>query len=93
MKDDHHPMEKCLTIAVPLWIEKLKHKSFEDFEKRKDAILHSVCAKGDILMYGGKKGEAGELFNVLAEGLAWLALIAKGGVTFGDQHWDAEFEK
>ncbi len=86
-------MEKLLVWAVPGWIEKLKYKSFADFEKRRDAILESVCYKGDLLLYGSKKkGETAELFNDLAEGLAWLALIAKGGVTFGDLHWDAEFE-
>lgn len=80
-------------IAVPLWIQKLKSKRFEDFETRRDSILNSVCYKGDILLYGSKKkGEAAALFNDLAEGLAWLALIAKGGVSFGDLHWDAEFE-
>lgn len=86
-------MEHCLSIAVPLWIDKLKHKSFKDFEKRKDMILESVCYKGDLLLYGSsKKGETAKLFNDLAEGLAWLALIAKGGVDFGDLHFDAEFE-
>lgn len=80
-------------LAVPLWIERLKHKSFSDFEKRREAILESVCYKGDLLLYGSsKKGETAKLFDDLAEGLAWLALIAKDGVTFGDLHWDAEFE-
>lgn len=86
-------MARCLEIAVPGWIEKLKNKSFADFEARRDAILNSVCYKGDLLLYGSpRKGETAKLFNDLAEGLAWLALIAKGGVTFGEQHWDAEFE-
>lgn len=87
-------MEPLLVLAVPLWIEKLKHKSFADFEKRRDAILDSVCYKGDLLLYGSsKKGETAKLFDDLAEGLAWLALIAKGGVTFGELHWDSEFEE
>jgi hypothetical protein len=86
-------MEPLLVLAVPQWIEKLKHKSFADFEARRDKILDSVCYKGDLLLYGSKKkGETAELFNDLAEGLAWLALIAKGRVTFGELHWDAEFE-
>lgn len=86
-------MEGLLVLAVPQWIERLKHKSFADFEARREAILESVCYKGDLLLYGSKKkGETAQLFNDLAEGLAWLALIAKGGVTFGDLHWDAEFK-
>lgn len=85
-------MEQLLELAVPQWIERLKNKQFKDFESRRDAILETVCYKGDLLLYGSKKkGETAQLFNDLAEGLAWLALIAKGGVTFGDQHWDAEF--
>lgn len=92
MENDRGPLEKLLILAVPEWIERLKHKSFSDFEGRRDAILESVCYKGDLLLYGSKKkGETAQLFNDLAEGLAWLALIAKGGVTFGDLHWDAEF--
>lgn len=86
-------MESLLVLAVPQWIEKLRHKSFADFENRRQAILESVCYKGDLLLYGSKKkGETAQLFNDLAEGLAWLALIAKGGVMFGELHWDAEFE-
>jgi hypothetical protein len=86
-------MEPLLALAVPMWIERLKTKRFEDFQLRREKILESVCYKGDLLLYGSKKkGETAELFNDLAEGLAWLALIAKGGVTFGEQHWDAEFE-
>lgn len=82
-----------MALAVPMWIEELRHKSFADFENRREAILESVCYNGDLLLYGSKKkGKTAQLFNDLAEGLAWLALIAKGGVTFGDQHWDAEFE-
>ena len=85
-------MEALLEIAVPMWIEKLKYKTFQDFETRRSAILESVCYKGDLLLYGSQtKGETAKFFNDLAEGLAWLALIAKGGVHFGDQHWDAEF--
>jgi hypothetical protein len=85
-------MESLLVLAVPQWIEKLKHRSFADFEARREAILESVCYKGDLLLYGSKeKGETAQLFNDLAEGLAWLALIAKGGVEFGELHWDAEF--
>lgn len=92
MENEHGLMEKLLVIAVPQWIEVLKRKSFKDFEKRREAILESVCYKGDLLLYGSKKkGETAKLFNDLAEGLAWLALIAKGGVRFGDLHWDAEF--
>lgn len=91
--NEHGLMEHLLVLAVPDWIERLKKKSFADFENRREAILESVCYKGDLLLYGSKKkGETAQLFNDLAEGLAWLALIAKGGVTFGDQHWDAEFD-
>lgn len=91
--NDDKLMGHCLSMAVPMWTEKLKSKSFSDFESRREAILESVCYKGDLLLYGSKKkGETAQLFNDLAEGLAWLALIAKDGVSFGDQHWDAEFD-
>ncbi len=98
MKNEHDDsngtpnLEVLLEIAVPMWIEKLKYKTFADFEARREPILESVCYKGDLLLYGSNvNGETAKLFNDCAEGLAWLALIAKGGVDFGDLHWDAEF--
>lgn len=38
-----------------------------------------IASRSDVLMFGGKKGEAAQLFNVLARALACLA-FQPGGV-------------
>jgi len=48
------------------------------------AVLGS---KGDVLQFGGKTGEAAELFNRLVQSLAVLAFLP-GGVTFLGDHWE-----
>lgn len=87
-------LELMLEVAVPQWIEKLKYKSYEDFEKRRNYLSTKIGTEGDIILFKSKKsGRTADAFNCLAEGLAWLALVAKDGVTFGDQHWEASFVK
>lgn len=50
------------------------------------AGVDAVACHGDTLQFGGRKGEAANVFNALARGLAALAL-APGGVHFAGQHW------
>jgi hypothetical protein len=52
------------------------------------AFSTDLAARGDVLMFGGKKGEAAHLFNRLAHALAVLA-FAPGGVTIFGHHWEA----
>jgi hypothetical protein len=42
-----------------------------------------LVSRGDVLMFGGKKGEAAELFNRLANALAVLAFAPGGIKVFG----------
>lgn len=104
--NDGH-LEKCLSMAVPMWADELRSKPMEWLMLRKDNIkvpkefarkhdleeVRSIASligeRGDTLQYGSKKvGEAGFLFNCLAEGLAILAIICPGGVDFGDLHFE-----
>jgi hypothetical protein len=52
-----------------------------------EAIAH----KGDVLQYGGKRGEAADVFNHLAKGLA-AAAFQPGGVTFAGLHFECVAE-
>lgn len=78
-----HLMDACLAGAVPMWLIELEPKGIDYWMKRKETCAQEVAAKGDVLMYGSKKvGQAGEVFNRLAEGIALLCLITKGPVPF-----------
>lgn len=50
-------------------------------------IAEAIFSHGDILLYGGKPGDASTIFNLLAETLALMAFIP-GGVHFGDLYWE-----
>ena len=92
--DDHKEvlLGTLLKHAVPLQIEKLKGLSYRHICKRKNEISKLIAAKGDNLLYGSKrKGEASDLFVQFSEGVAILALIAKGGVTMFGEHFDYPF--
>lgn len=88
---------ESLRAAVPVWREEFAHmhsdqlRDYINQHKRGDIL--NVCARGDILMYGGGgKGEAAEVFNSLARGLAALSL-QPGGVTFAGMHWCQNHEQ
>lgn len=72
-----------LELAVPLWIEQLRHQPVAHLLERARICGAFVAEKGDIIQWRGKKaGASAEAFRRLAEGLACLALVADGGVTF-----------
>jgi hypothetical protein len=75
-------MKLTLQAAVPLWVERLKHKSMSEILARARVCGEVVAEKGDIIQFKSKKkGATADAFNHLAEGLACLA-FAPGGVTF-----------
>lgn len=84
---------ETLNLAVPMWIDRLQQL---DGETRTNKALRwaadaadAVAFRGDALQFGGKKGEAADVFNHLARGLAALA-HAPGGVLFQGRHWCVE---
>lgn len=80
-----------LAAAVPIWILELKRNSNPDeLLVRAKRCGQYIAEKGDVLQFGGKKGQAAQAFNALAEGLACLA-FAPGGVTFCGLHFEATF--
>ena len=82
-----------LQLAVPMRIHELAHMTEHQRWGFRDAwrgqAVDAIACKGDVLQYGGRKGEAAEVFNHLARGLAALA-YAPGGVLFAGLHWCAE---
>ena len=83
----------CLGAAVPLYIGELQqlHGETRARQIRRWAGVagDAVAYRGDVLQYGGGRGEAADVFNQLARGLAVLA-HAPGGVLFNGQHWCVE---
>ena len=77
-------LKKALSIAVPLWVEKLQKESLLYIQGRQRYCSRIIASKGDDLQFGGKY--CAEAFNALAEGVAILAMLVEGGV-------DSEFGK
>ncbi|MEU0081392.1 hypothetical protein ABZY58_26120 [Micromonospora tulbaghiae] len=79
-----------LSAAVPLWIHQLAQlpEKARDRQRQRwaDAAVEAVAFRGDTLQFGGKRGEAADVFNHLARGIA-AAAFAPGGITFAGEHW------
>jgi hypothetical protein len=85
-------MLSTLQIAVPMWIEELRHIEPEQRLARASGLADIIASQGDIILYrGGKKGETAKAFNAMAEGLA-IGAYQPGGVTFLGQHWCTDHE-
>ena len=81
----------ALDAAVPLRIAEYVQQGGpgdEDFARVR-RYAQTLAEKGDILQYGGKKGQAAELFNGLSDALAILA-FCPGGVRFCGRHWESK---
>ncbi len=81
----------ALSAAVPLWIHEIYERGGPtggDWT-RLPAVGRLLAERGDCLLYPSPRaGETANLFNALAEALALLA-FQPGGVSFGEQHFDA----
>jgi hypothetical protein len=91
LKSRDHRLIDTLDLAVPMWLELLA--ALDEAERDRHiwwwakTAIQPVCERGDVLMYGGgKKGQAAEVFNYLASGLAALA-YCPGGVNFAGSHY------
>jgi hypothetical protein len=86
----------ALSAAVPLRIAEIQQHGHDAWwatvQAKREEWVAAIAHKGDILMFrGGKKGESAAVFNLTAEALAHLA-FCPGGVTFMDQHFEAQFD-
>lgn len=77
-----------LRAAVPLWLEERRSWPAEILQRRARECSQVIGAEGDVLMFGGKVGGAGRVFDHLAEGMA-CALLAgvDGGMEFLGVRW------
>lgn len=84
-------LKPALSCAVPLWILRLKHRTWSYVEQRAHECAQIVAEKGDVIMFRSKRqGETAAAFNALAEGLACLSFVPGGvklfGLHFEDHH-------
>lgn len=87
----YHPIQTMLDAAVPLYIAELSSQggpSDADLETAR-AFGRTLAERGDVLLYGGKPGDAGDLANSCAKSIAALA-FCPGGVTVFGRHWEAD---
>ena len=85
-------LRATLSVAVPLWIEKLRDRPWHYIAGRAAHCGQMVAEKGDVLQFGSKKkGATAEAFNALAEGLACLSFAA-GGVKFMGMHFETKHD-
>lgn len=83
-------LRETLLLAVPLHMVELHGRDPETLAAISTNSASVVASKGDTLQFkGGKRGEAAEVFNALARGLAAAALTAEGGIDFLGLHWCA----
>lgn len=87
----NHPIALYLGCAVPLEIAALESAGGPDADDyaAAQAFGRELAARGDVLLYGGKPGEAADLANRTARAVAVLA-FSPGGVTLFGEHWEAE---
>ncbi len=87
----------CLAVAVPMWIERMRHWLPREIEQRAHALVEITASDqgvaamvDDEARTTAKKrnpGSLGKAFNAIAEGLACLA-HCPGGVVFAGSHWE-----
>lgn len=85
-----HPLAVALEAAVPLRIMEFRRRggpSPAEIESVRE-FSRVLGAKGDVLMFGGRKGEAAALFNELARCIAVCA-FQPGGISIFGRTWCA----
>ena len=91
---ENHPLPGWLDLAVAMALLDLRARggpTDADRERAGEFALR-LGEKGDVLLFGGKRGEAGALAAELARHLAVLA-YQPGGVRLFGRHWTAEEER
>lgn len=83
-----HPLALTLDLAVPLHIAELRKRGGPTTAEIEDirSFSQTLAEKGDVLMFGGKKGEAADLFNKLAKAIA-ICAFQPGGITLFERTW------
>lgn len=82
-------LSTALAVAVPLWIEQFKQQPWPTVLAHTVGLADLISSESDTLLYGGKHGQAAELFNRLARGVAAMS-FCKGGVEIFGQRFEAQ---
>lgn len=84
----------CLGVAVPMWIDRMRHWLPREREQRAQALVEiiahhqAIAAICDTEARGtARRGDLAVAFSAIAEGLACLA-HCPGGVVFAGNHWE-----
>lgn len=85
-----HQLTLFLECSVPLYIAALSDQGgpFDADIEAARAFGPELAARGDLMLYGGKPGEAAELAGGMARAIAVLA-FCPGGVTVFGRTWAA----
>jgi hypothetical protein len=85
---NNEPLRLSLNVAVMLHVLDLEHRGGPTEAEIDDVreIGRLLAEKGDVLQFGGKPGEARDVFRQLAWGVAVLAFQPGGVRVFGDHY-------
>lgn len=84
-----HPLPMALEAAIPFWVLELQKRSdiWEYIQRKAPEASHALASRADNLLFRSKKkGETAELFNTLAEAIAFLSFLPGGVTVFGVKH-------
>jgi hypothetical protein len=77
-----------LALAVPLRIEELRLRTFEERAALASGAVRELAEHGDnVLFPGPRKGDSARAFGALVTGLA-VGAYQPGGVSFAGLHWE-----
>lgn len=84
---NHHPLRPSLECAVPLHVLSIKRMGY--LPEIPEGMADLIASRGDVLMFGEKKGDAASIFNKLALTIAILS-FAPGGIRVFGNHWESK---
>ena len=86
----NHPLPAALEAACLLRIAELKAKGGPtdwDWSRAREAG-DTIAFQGDALLFSGKRGDAAQIFNKLANAVSCAAFLP-GGITVFGMHFEA----
>lgn len=85
-------LQISLDAAVPLWVERHKHRPWADLQARAQWASKVIAEHGDDIIFRSRRpGGSAYAFNALAESIAILS-FSPGGVTIFGRHWESTHE-
>lgn len=85
----NHPLPAMLPVLVELAMDEVRKWTPDQRIEYARAQGQAIAEQSDVLLFSGKKGEAGQLAAKLARAIACLS-FQPGGVKLFGHHWQAE---